>query len=391
VVDELLDELHGTRFFSKLDLCSGYHQVCMEPTDVEKTAFHTHHSHFEFLVMSFSLTNSPATFQALMNDILHDFIKVFVLVFFDDILIFNGSWSVHLQHIHAVLGHLQEHSLAVKRSKCSFGASTVAYLGHVITVEGVAMDADKVAAVRAWLTLRIVRGFLGLMGYYRKFIRGYGDIAAPLTRLLKREPFQWSSVVTAAFDALKNALTSAPVLQILDFNKPFIVDCDASDSGFGAVLYQGIGPLAFFCHAITLHHTKLVAYERELIGLIEAVRHWWPYLWTRPFMVRTDHFSLKYLLDQRLSTIPQHAWVSKLFRHQFSVEFKPRRQNVVADALSRRHEDDVMVYTLSIPNFSLLDEFRMEAAALPEVIAKHAKLANDIAGPDWALVDDLVV
>jgi hypothetical protein len=191
VVDELLDELSDACFFSKLDLHNGYHQVRMEPTDVEKTAFRTHHDHFEFLVMSFGFTNAPATFQALMNDILHDFIRVFVLVFFDDILIFSDSWSAHLQHVHAILGRLREHSLAVKQSKCSFGASTVAYLGHVNSAEGVAMDADKVATVRSWPTpciVRAVRGFLGLTGYYRKFICGYGDIAAPLTQLLKRSP-----------------------------------------------------------------------------------------------------------------------------------------------------------------------------------------------------------
>jgi hypothetical protein len=125
MVDELLDELRGVRFFTKLDLHSGYHQVRMDAADIEKMAFCTHHGHFEFLVMSFGLTNAPATFQALMNDVLHDFIRVFILVFFDDILIFSDSWSSHLQDVRAVLQRLQEHSLAVKRSKCSFGATTV--------------------------------------------------------------------------------------------------------------------------------------------------------------------------------------------------------------------------------------------------------------------------
>jgi hypothetical protein len=148
VIDKLLDELRGARFFTKLDLRSGYHQVRMHAKDIEKTTFRTHHVHFEFLVMSFGLINAPMTFQALMNDVLHDFIRVFVLVFFNDILIFSDSWSSHLQHVRAVLQRLQKHGLVVKRSKCSFGATSVQYLGHVILDQGVAMDADKVEAVR---------------------------------------------------------------------------------------------------------------------------------------------------------------------------------------------------------------------------------------------------
>jgi hypothetical protein len=215
VVNKLLDELRGARYFTKLDLRSGYHQVRMDPTDVEKTAFQTHHSHFEFLVMPFGLTNALASFQALMNDVLQDFIRVFMLVFFD-ILIFSNSWSSHLQHVRAVLQRLRKHSLAVKCSKCTFGTTSVAYLGHVISAQGVAMDADKVVAVQAWptpRTVRAVRSFLGLLGYYRKFIKSYGAIAAPLTQLLK-EAFCWTLAAAVAFDALKAALTLASVLQL---------------------------------------------------------------------------------------------------------------------------------------------------------------------------------
>jgi hypothetical protein len=264
VVDELLDELRGARFFTNLDLHSVYHQVRMDAADIHKNVFHTHHGHFEFLVMPFDLTNAPATFQALMNDILHDFIRVFVLVFYD-ILIFSDSWSSHLQHVRAVLERLREQNLSVKKTKCSFGAESVAYLGHVISAQGVAMDVDKVAVVHAWpqpRTVRVVRGFLGLTGYYRKFIRSYGDIVAPLTQLLKRDAFCWMPVATTAFEALKEALTTAPVLQLPDFNKSFIVDCDASGSVIGAILHQGEGPLAFFSRAMQPHHAKLASYER---------------------------------------------------------------------------------------------------------------------------------
>jgi hypothetical protein len=199
------------------------------------------------------------------------------------------------------------------------------------------MDPGKVEAVLAWptpKTLRALRGFLGLTSYYRKFIYQYGDVARPLTALLKRDAFCWSLDAERAFQDLKQALTSAPLLQLPNFDKTFIVECDAPGSGFGVVLHQGDGPIAFFSRAVAAHHAKLAAYERELIGLVKVVRHWRPYLWGRSFLIRTDHFALKYILDQRLTTIPQHTWVSKLFGYDFSVEYRQGKLNVVADALS---------------------------------------------------------
>ncbi|WVZ98114.1 hypothetical protein U9M48_043592 [Paspalum notatum var. saurae] len=165
----------------------------MHSEDIHKTAFRTHQGLFEFLVMPFGLTNAPATFQALMNHILQRFLRRFVLVFFDDILIYSSSWAEHLQHIHLVLQTLADHSLFLKRSKCSFAASSVAYLGHVISAAGAAMDEDKIRAVLSWpvpRTLRAVHEFLGLAGYYRRFIKDYGATAAPLTKLLRKEGFR---------------------------------------------------------------------------------------------------------------------------------------------------------------------------------------------------------
>jgi hypothetical protein len=287
--------------------------------------------------MPFGLCNAPATFQALMNDILRAYLRRFVLVFFDDILIYSTSWTDHLRHLRIVFELLRHHRLFVKHSKCSFGVDAVAYLDHTISGAGVAMDPAKVQAIHDWPRprfARAVRGFLGLAGYYRKFVHNYGSIAAPLTALLKKDGFAWNSTAEEAFGALKAAVTSALVLTLPDFSKPFVVECDASTYGFGAVLLQDGHPVAFFSRPVAPRHRSLAAYERELIGLVLAVRHWRPYLWGRHFVVKTDHYSLKFLLDQRLATIPQHHWVGKLLGFDFTVEYKSGKTNTVADALT---------------------------------------------------------
>jgi hypothetical protein len=211
-----------------------------------------------------------------MNDVLRPFLRCCVLVFFDDILIYSRSWSEHLQHVREVLSVLRAHGLMLKKSKCHFGEQRVWYLGHVITDDAVAMDEEKITAVRAWplpRSVKTLRGFLGLMGYYRNFISNYGLIAVPLIALLKFEAFHWPDAATAAFEALKIALTTGPVLQLPDFDQPFIIDTNASGSGFGAVLHQGGSQIAFFSRVVAPQHAKLAAYERELLGLVYAVRH----------------------------------------------------------------------------------------------------------------------
>jgi len=187
----------------------------MHPDDIEKTAFRTHRGHYEFMVMPFNLTNAPAPFQALMNDVLKPLLRRFVLVFFDDILIYSSTWAEHMQHVKAVFQRLREHMLFAKRSKCFFGAESVGYLGHIISQAGVVMDLEKVAVVDAWprpRTLRGLQGFLGLTGDYRKFIASYDAVAAPLTALLKGAAFSWNDEAERSFLDLKRALMSAPLL-----------------------------------------------------------------------------------------------------------------------------------------------------------------------------------
>jgi hypothetical protein len=365
----------------------------MRPEDVHKTAFRTHDGLYEFLVMEFGLCNAPATFQALMNDVLRPFLRRFVLVFFDDILIYSKTWADHLRHLRAVLDELQRHQLFIKRSKCSFGAPSVAYLGHIISATGVAMDPAKVAAIHDWpppRSVRAVRGFLGLAGYYRRFVHNYGTVAAPLTALLKKDGFVWDDAAMAAFTTLKAAVSSAPILAMPDFSKPFVVECDASSKGFGGVLVQEGHPVAFFSRPIAPRHRSLAAYELELIGLVQAIRHWRPYLWGRHFVVKTDHFSLKYLLDQRLATIPQHHWVGKLLGFDFEVEYHSGATNTNADALSRRDTEEGALLAISAPRFDFIERLRQAQATEPALVAIYDEVRVDTRAAPWSLVGGMV-
>ena len=231
-IDELFDQLQGSRVYSKIDLRSGYHQLRVQESDVPKTAFRTRYGPYEFLVMPFGLTNAPETFMDLMNRVFHPYLDRFVIVFIDDILVYSSSPEEHAEHLRTVLQILRERQLYAKFSKCQFWLDRVAFLGHVISAEGVSVDPQKIEAIVNWkppTNVFEVRSFLGLAGYYRKFVEGFSKIAIPLTNLLKKDQkFEWSDTCQQSFEELKGRLTSAPVLALPNGRDGFVVYSDAS-------------------------------------------------------------------------------------------------------------------------------------------------------------------
>ena len=247
--------------------------------------------------MPFGLTNTPLTFQATMNQLFASYLRKFVIVFFDDILVYSSSLTGHVNHLEHVLFRLQEHQFYVKLSKCLFCQEAI-YLGHIVTAGGVQADSKKITTMVEWPLLQTVkqlRGFLGLTGYYRRFIRGYASIAAPLTDLLCKEAFHWSPAASDAFMTLKNAMVAAPVLHLPDFELEFVIETDASNIGIGAVLMQQGHPISYFSQKLGLRLRVASTYIKELHAIVAAVQKWRQYLLGRFFIIRADHKSIKEL------------------------------------------------------------------------------------------------
>ncbi|GAU45349.1 hypothetical protein TSUD_84720 [Trifolium subterraneum] len=342
IVEELLDELFGAAVFSKIELKSGYHQIRVHDDDIHKTAFTTHNGHYEFLVMPFGLMNAPATFQATMNELFRPYLRKFVLVFFDDILVYSKTLSEHYYHLDQVLKVLLDNCFIANEKKCKFGCESVDYLGHIISGKRVTVDPEKIQCVIDWpipKNVKGVRGFLGLTGYYRKFVKDYGKIAKPLTGLTKKDNFVWGNEAREAFEKLKLIMISAPVLTLPNFDIPFEVECDAAGRGIGAVLMQNKHPIAYFSKALSAGNLSKSVYEKELMALVLSIQHWRHYLLGKSFVVYTDHKSLKHFLQQKISSPNQQCWLAKLLGYQFEVHYKPGPENKAANALSRCHGD----------------------------------------------------
>lgn len=357
-VDELFDRLQGAQFFSKIDLRSGYHQIRIAEGDIPKTAFRTRYGHFEFRVLPFGLTNAPATFMHLRHQTFRKQLDHFVLVFLDDILIFSKTMEEHEKHVSEVLGILRKEKLYAKESKCEMFKEEVEFLGHHVGRAGVRMMEDKVTAIQAWPTptsVGHIRSFLGTAGYYHKFIKDFSALALPLSQLTKADvKFEWGQQQQHAFDAIKQAMSTAPVLILPDPSLPFIVHTDASDYAVGAVLMQDQGkgeqPIAFLSKKMLPAETRYPTHEQELLAIIHALNSWRHYLSGSKFTVRTDHKSLQFFKTQPRLSGRQSRWKDVIANYDFDIEYMEGKTNVVADGLSRRmdHQTKSELLTLSV-------------------------------------------
>ena len=343
-IDETLDTLSGSQWFTTLDLASGYWQVELAEEDQQKSAFCTMDGLFEFKVMPFGLYNAPATFQRLMDLVLAGLQWSACLVYLDDIIVLGRDFYGHLQNLLLVLQRIRDAGLKLQPAKCVFFQSEVKYLGHIVSREGVAADPSNVNKVSSWpvpTTAEEVQQFLGLANYYRRFIRDFANIAKPLHHLTEcMAMFKWTDDCQAAFDELRNQLVSTPNLAFLDYTERFILDTDASDTGLGAVLSQldeegAEHVVAYASRLLTKAEHRYCVTRHELLAVVTFTKHFRPYLLSHKFTLRTDHGSLTWLQNFKDPEGQLARWLEQLQECEFDVVHRRGKKHCNADALSR--------------------------------------------------------
>src|SRR3954471_21129771 len=364
-IEDLWDLLGGAIRFSKLDLRSGYHQIRIKEEDIHKTAFKTLYGLYEYTVMPFGLTNAPATFQTLMNDVFKPFLGKFIYVYLDDILVYSATLQLHFEHLKEVLETLRKHQLYAKLTKCEFNKKEIAYLGHIIKQRRIAVDPEKTTAITNWprpTTITEVQSFLGLTGYYRTFIKGYSDLTRNLYDLTHKDTKVkevWSEIHQEEFNNLKKIMSSAPMLRNPDNKLEMVVTTDASNFGIGAEISQEGRPIAFFSKKLDTTQQKWPTHEKELFAMVSALGKWRHYLVGRYFKVFTDHKSLIHFQKQPNLSQKQQRWLQALADFDYQILYKPEKENVVADALSRvKEEEEEQINSLTTMTPRLLEEIK---------------------------------
>ncbi|WVZ49338.1 hypothetical protein U9M48_000706 [Paspalum notatum var. saurae] len=371
-IDILFDQLAGARVFSKIDLRSRYYQIKIREDDIPKTAFSTRYGLYEYLVMSFGLTNAPAFFMYMMNSVFMNELDKFVVVFIDDILIYSKNEEEHKEHLRIVLTRLKEHKLYAKFNKCAFWLKEVGFLGHILSEKGVAVDPSKVESVLNWKqpeSVTEIRSFLGLAGYYRRFIKSFSKTAKPMTSLTKKNAkYMWSPNCEEAFQSLKRSLTTAPVLAQPDVTKPFDVYCDASGNGLGCVLMQEGRVVTYASRQLRKHEANYPTHDLELAVVVHALKIWRHYLLGNTCHIYTDHKSLKYILTQPELNMRQRRWLELIKDYDLEIHYHLGKANVVADALSRRAHCNVIEARPTVRVLCCeIDEIELPAEQLAEL------------------------
>ncbi|GJS29115.1 putative reverse transcriptase domain-containing protein [Tanacetum coccineum] len=342
-IDDLFDQLQGSSVYSKIDLRLIYHQLRVRDEYILKTAFRTRYGHYEFQVMPFGLTNAPAVFMDLMNRVCRPYLDKFVIVFIDDILIYSKNKQEHEEHLKLILELLKKEELYAKFSKCDFWIPKVQFLGHVIDSKGIHVDPAKIESIKDWASPKSpteIRQFLGLAGYYRRFIEGFSKIAKPMTKLTqKKVKFVWGDKQEAAFQLLKQKLCSAPILALPEGSEDFIAYCDASKKGLGVVLMQREKVIAYASRQLKIHEKNYTTHDLELGAVVFALKIWRHYLYGTKCTVFTDHKSLQHILDQKELNMRQRRWLELLSDYDCDIRYHPGKANVVADALSRKERE----------------------------------------------------
>lgn len=343
LITDIVDSLGSAKFFSTLDCAMGYYQIPLNPEDQPKTAFSTHRGHFHYRRMPMGLKGAPATFQRLMNYIMSGIQGVRALIYLDDIIVYGTTAQEHNDRLTEVFDRLRQHHLKLHVDKCEFLRDCVTYLGYVISKDGLLPDETKVVAVRNFptpQTRKELKGFLGLTGYYRRFIADYSKIAKPLFYLTKKGvSYEWKEPQEVAFNKLKELLTNAPLLQYPNFSKPFILCTDASATAVGAILSQGnIGndkPVAYASKALTKAELAYSVIEKEFYAIVWACTHFRPYLYGRPFLIITDHQPLSWISSVKNPSSRLLKWRLRLEEFDYQIMYRRGMLNSGPDALSR--------------------------------------------------------
>ncbi|CAF1350808.1 unnamed protein product [Rotaria sp. Silwood1] len=419
-VDDTLDSLREAKFIFTLDLRSGYWQVEIDSESRNKTAFITHRGLYEFLVMPFGLSNAPATFQRLMDLILAGIKWQSCLVYIDDIVVFSSTFEQHLKDLSSVFDRLKTAGLTLKASKCDFCRKELKYLGHIITPDGIKPDPGLIDSVKRFpqpTRLKDIQSFLGLTGYYRKFIKDYAKISEPLLAKIRSHQkskcppnnMEWSVECTVAFERLKTALTQAPLLRAPNFNEPFILETDACDYGLGAVLTQEYDNkkfvIAYASRTQTAAERNYFPTEKEALAIYWATKHFRPYLEGTKIYIRSDCRALQWLLETKDSSGRLARWAISLSAFNIvSIKYKPGKTNTNSDSLSRYPLPNLAVLNGTTPtstlnfwdNCTLLENIRIEQYKDPHlhiIIDKLSGLSHPFINnpyPSFTLINGIL-